>query len=161
MTRKSNTLKISLKAGERIYLNGAVIRVDRKCTIELMNDVQFLLENHVLQADNASTPLRQLYFILQVILMNPEGADDARAMFRRSLPLMLATFSNEEVRAGLKQVDRLVGEGEVYEALKQIRGLYRLEEEILRPTARARIAANAAGAAWAQSPAPRALAVGE
>jgi flagellar biosynthesis repressor protein FlbT len=132
-----NTLKISLKSGERIYLNGAVIRVDRKCSIELMNDVQFLLENHVLQADNASTPLRQLYFVLQVILMNPDDAAEARVMFRRSLFLLLATFSNEVVRAGLKQVDRLVSEGHVYEALKQIRGLYALEEEIMHPDRRA------------------------
>ena len=69
-----NTLKISLKPNEKIYLNGAVIRVDRKVTLELLNDVQFLLESHVLQIDEASTPLRQLYFILQVMLMNPTGA---------------------------------------------------------------------------------------
>ena len=55
-----NTLKISLKPNEKIYLNGAVIRVDRKVTLELLNDVQFLLESHVLQIDEASTPLRQL-----------------------------------------------------------------------------------------------------
>ena len=71
----TNTLKISLKPNEKIYINGAVIRVDRKVTIELMNDVQFLLESHVIQADQASTPLRQLYFILQVMLMNPAAAD--------------------------------------------------------------------------------------
>jgi len=70
----TNTLKISLKPNEKIYINGAVIRVDRKVTVELMNDVQFLLENHVIQADDASTPLKQLYFILQVMLMNPAGA---------------------------------------------------------------------------------------
>ena len=83
-----NTLKISLKPNEKIYINGAVLRVDRKVSIELLNDVQFLLENHVLQADEASTPLRQLYFILQVMLINPEGADQARMMFRKSLPLL-------------------------------------------------------------------------
>ena len=44
-----NTLKISLKPNEKIYINGAVLRVDRKVSIELLNDVQFLLENHVLQ----------------------------------------------------------------------------------------------------------------
>lgn len=150
-----NTLKISLKAGERIYLNGAVIRVDRKCTIELLNDVQFLLENHVLQADNASTPLRQLYFVLQLMLMNPEGAGEARAMFRRSLPLLLASFSNEAIRSGLKQVDRLVGENHVYEALKQIRALYRLEEESLNP-----FKPGSAAALAANEP-RRAIAVGE
>jgi len=48
-------------------------------------------------------------------------------MFRRSLPLMLASFEDERIRAGLKQVDRMVGEDHVYEALKTIRSLYPLE----------------------------------
>ena len=126
-----NTLKISLKPNEKLYINGAVLRVDRKVSIELLNDVQFLLENHVLQADEASTPLRQLYFIVQIMLMNPEGALEARAMFRRSLPLLLASFADEQIRAALKQVDRLVGEDHVYDALKAIRALYTLEKEII------------------------------
>ena len=126
-----NTLKISLKPNEKIYLNGAVITVDRKVTIELLNDVQFLLESHVLQIDEASTPLRQLYFILQVMLMNPTGANDAYEMFRRSLPLMIASFSDPEISGTLKQIDRMVGEGHVYEALKAIRGLYPLESKAL------------------------------
>jgi len=126
-----NTLKISLKPNEKIYLNGAVIRVDRKVTIELLNDVQFLLESHVLQIDEASTPLRQLYFILQVMLMNPTGANDAYEMFRRSLPLMIASFSDPEIAGTLKHIDRMVGEGHVYEALKAIRGLYPLEHKAL------------------------------
>lgn len=126
-----NTLKLSLKPNEKIYLNGAVVRVDRKVTLELLNDVQFLLESHVLQAEDASTPLRQLYFIVQVMLMNPQGAADARAMFRRSLPLLLASFEDEQIRGALKHVDRLVGENRVYEALKAIRSLYPLERVAL------------------------------
>lgn len=122
-----NTLKISLKPNEKIYLNGAVIKVDRKVTLELLNDVQFLLESHVLQLEQASTPLRQLYFILQVMLMNPTGATEAYDMFRKSLPLMLASFDEGQIRTTLKQVDRMVSEGHVYEALKAIRSLYPLE----------------------------------
>jgi flagellar protein FlbT len=127
----SNTLKISLKPNEKIYINGAVVRVDRKTTIELLNDVQFLLENHVLQAEDASTPLKQLYFIVQVMLMNPRDAEEARAMFRRSLPLLLASFTDKDICATLKQVDRMVSEGHVYEALKAIRSLYPLERRAL------------------------------
>ena len=41
-------MNITLHAGEKLYINGAVIRVDRKAKIELLNDVTFLLENHVL-----------------------------------------------------------------------------------------------------------------
>ncbi len=131
-----NTLKISLKPNEKIYLNGAVIRSDRKVTLELLNDVNFLLESHVLQAEDASTPLRQLYFIVQIMLMNPEGAADARDLFRKSLPLLLASFENEAVRSALKSVDRLVGEDRLFEALKAIRGLYPLEEQSLADATR-------------------------
>ncbi|WP_421916480.1 flagellar biosynthesis repressor FlbT [Mesorhizobium sp.] len=127
----SNTLKISLKPNEKIYINGAVIRVDRKVTVELMNDVQFLLENHVIQADEASTPLKQLYFILQVMLMSPPDAVEARNMFRHSLPLLLASFEDERICSELKQIDRMVAEDHIYEALKAIRSLYPLERRAL------------------------------
>jgi len=126
-----NTLKISLKANEKIYINGAVIKADRKVTIELLNETQFLLESHVIQPEQASTPLRQLYFILQVMLMNPGNADEARAMFRQSLPLLLQSFRNEHILSSLKYVDQLVSESHVYDALKTIRGLYSLEDQIL------------------------------
>lgn len=125
-----NTLKISLRQNEKIYINGAVIKADRKVTLELLNDVTFLLESHVIQPSQATTPLRQLYFILQVMLMTPDDAAEARAMFRRSLPLLLACFSDDYILASLKHVDRLVGEDEIFEALKVIRGLYPLEAEI-------------------------------
>ena len=128
------TLKISLKANEKIYLNGAVIRPDRKVTIELLNDVHFLLENHVLQASDASTPLRQLYFMVQVMLMDPRGAAQAREMFRTSLPLLLATFQEPQISAALKQVDALVSQGSLFEALKTIRSLYALEAKALDHT---------------------------
>jgi flagellar biosynthesis repressor protein FlbT len=126
-----NSLKISLKPNEKIYINGAVLRVDRKVTIDVLNDVQFLLENHVLQAEEASTPLRQLYFIVQIMLMNPEGADQAKVMFRKSLPLLLASFADERIRAALKHIDQLVGEEQVYDALKAIRAVYVLEKNVL------------------------------
>ncbi|TIV75573.1 MAG: flagellar biosynthesis repressor FlbT [Mesorhizobium sp.] len=130
----TNTLKISLKPNEKIYINGAVIRVDRKVTIELMNDVQFLLESHVIQADQASTPLRQLYFIVQIMLINPAGAAEARDVFRRSLPMLIASFDNQDICNSLKQIDRMVGEDEIYEALKAIRALYPLERKALEDT---------------------------
>ena len=126
-------LKISLKPNEKIYINGAVIKVDRKVTLELLNDVQFLLESHVLQPEQATTPLRQLYFMIQIMLMEPAGAAQAYELFRQSLPRLLEGFEDEEVRTTLKQIDRMVGEDRVYDALKALRSLYRLEEKALAP----------------------------
>ena len=126
-----STLRISLKSGERIFVNGAVLRVDRKVAIEFLNDVTFLLENHVLQPEQATTPLRQLYFIAQMSLINPEGAEQSIAMFRKSVIMLLSCFKNEEVLAELKRVDALVTQGRAFEALKAIRGLYPIEDRIL------------------------------
>ena len=43
---------IHLKRGEKLYVNGAVVRVDRRTSLEFLNDVTFLLENHVMQAED-------------------------------------------------------------------------------------------------------------
>ena len=65
---------IHLKRGGKLYVNGAVLRVDRRTSLEFLNDVSFLLENHVMQAEDARTPLRQLYFIVQSMLIDPANA---------------------------------------------------------------------------------------
>ncbi|MGH6860361.1 MAG: flagellar biosynthesis repressor FlbT, partial [Phyllobacterium sp.] len=70
-------MKISLRAGEKLYVNGAVLRADRKVSLEFMNDVSFLLESHVLQTDQTTTPLRQLYFAAQIMLVDPPVRDEA------------------------------------------------------------------------------------
>ncbi|TCL75644.1 flagellar biosynthesis repressor FlbT [Rhizobium sp. BK251] len=126
-----STLRISLKAGERIFINGAVLRVDRKVALEFLNDVTFLLENHVLQPEGATTPLRQLYFIAQMILINPEGKEQSVALFRKSVVMLLNCFKNEAVLAELKRIDALVASGRAFEALKAIRTLYPIEDNIL------------------------------
>jgi len=39
----SKSMHISLRPGEKLYLNGAVLRADRKMSLELLNDATFLL----------------------------------------------------------------------------------------------------------------------
>lgn len=126
-----STLRISLKSGEKIFINGAVLRVDRKVALEFLNDVTFLLENHVLQPEQATTPLRQLYFIAQMMLINPEGREQSVTMFRKSVTMLLSCFQNDEVLAELKRIDALVATGKAFDALKAIRSLYPIEEQIL------------------------------
>ncbi|MCY0093534.1 flagellar biosynthesis repressor FlbT [Hoeflea ulvae] len=130
-----SSLRISLKAGERIFINGAVLRVDRKVALEFLNDVTFLLENHVLQPEQATTPLKQLYFIVQMMLINPEGAEQSMGMFRKSVVMLLTCFKDEEVLVELKHIDGMVTQGRAFEALKAIRALYPVEEQIINSSA--------------------------
>lgn len=126
-----NSLRISLKAGERIFINGAVLRVDRKVSLEFMNDVTFLLENHVMQPEKATSPLRQLYFIVQMMLINPAGVEQSMVMFRKSIVMLLTCFTDEEVLSELKHIDGMVVQGKAFESLKAIRALYPAEEKIM------------------------------
>ena len=73
---------ISLKSGERIFINGAVVRVDRKVSIEFLNDVTFLLEAHVMQPEQTTTPFRQLYFAAQAMLIDPGRASGCETAVR-------------------------------------------------------------------------------
>ncbi|KGD86273.1 MULTISPECIES: flagellar biosynthesis repressor FlbT [Rhizobium/Agrobacterium group] len=126
-----STLRISLKSGERIFINGAVLRVDRKVALEFLNDVTFLLENHVLQPEDATTPLRQLYFIAQMMLINPDGREQSMTLFRKSVAMLLTCFNDDEVLAELKRIDGMVASGRAFDALKAIRALYPVEDRIL------------------------------
>lgn len=127
----SKAMHLSLRAGERVYINGAVLRVDRKVSIELLNDATFLLETHVLHADEATTPLRQLYFAVQTILIAPAQAEGARAIFRGIQAGILAAVAKPAIRDGVVAATILVEADRLIEALKLIRGLYRAEAEII------------------------------
>jgi len=135
-------MQISLKPGERIFINGAVLRVDRKCTLELLNDVSFLLESHVMQAESATTPLRQLYFIAQTMLMDPANAEATFEVFKNTHGLLSAAFENEQILDGLKSAGDFIAAGRIFDALKIIRGLYRVEDDILAGNKEARRRAN-------------------
>ncbi len=55
-------------------------------------------------------------------------------MFRKSLPRLIDSFSSDAIKADLKQIDQLVAEGQVYEAMKMLRGLFPREDAILGAT---------------------------
>jgi flagellar protein FlbT len=122
---------ISLRSGERIYINGAVLRVDRKVTLELINDVAFLLEGQVMQVAEATTPLRQLYFVIQLMLMSPHDVADAKAVYREQQSALVAVSENAEMRLGLGAIEGLVETRRYYDALRKIRTLFDIEKSII------------------------------
>jgi len=131
-TQGRKTIRLSLKAGERLYVNGAVLRVDRRTSIELLNDVVFLLEHHVMQPEDATTPLRQLYFIVQKALIEPAAAFSARQEFyRRYIELLDAYDGEEDVLATLHHVRALVNTVEFLGNVAIWQGIYVLPLAIL------------------------------
>jgi flagellar protein FlbT len=117
-------MRFSLKAGERIFINGAVLTVSQKVTLSLLNEARFLLESHVLQVADATTPMRQLYFVVQSILINPQEADKVMGAFRSLHNALMQVTVDEEAKVALGRAGELVEAGRTFEALKTIRTLF-------------------------------------
>ncbi len=126
-----STLKISLRAGERIFVNGAVLRADRKVTLEVLNSVTFLLEQHVMKPEDTVTPLRQLYFMIQSAIMDPKSSEDAIAIANCSLRALKAVFVNPGVLADLSGVEELLERNRYYECLRILRKLFAIEDRLM------------------------------
>jgi flagellar protein FlbT len=116
----SRPFSVSLKPGERIFINGAVLRADRKVSIEFLNDVAFLLEAYVMQAERATTPARQLYFLIQAMLIEPKSADSVKKTVVEMIS-ELGVGASHELAAALDQVEQLVDGGRYFDALKVLR----------------------------------------
>ncbi|SCY05380.1 flagellar biosynthesis repressor FlbT [Microvirga guangxiensis] len=123
-------MRFSLKAGERIFINGAVLTVSQKVTLSLLNDARFLLESHVLQLADATTPMRQLYFVVQSLLINPQEEEKGMIAFHKIYDALLTITTDEAVKLQLKSVGEFVAVGRMFEALKVIRSLFEAIEPV-------------------------------
>jgi flagellar biosynthesis repressor protein FlbT len=129
-------MRISLKTGEKFYINGAVLKADRKVTLELSNSAVFLLEQHILQPEATSTPLRQLYFMVQMMLIEPVNRDRAYSMFQSLVVVLLEQCQTPELLGGIEVAKQLVEEDRLIDALKSMRGLFSVEDKVISNSAR-------------------------
>jgi len=124
-------MQIHLKKGERLYVNGAVLRVDRRTSVEFLNDVTFLLENHVMQADQANSPLKQLYFVVQTMLVDPQNAGLTMELFKHLTYRAQKATTSAALLEALDVTYRKVSDGRYFDALKVLRSSFDAEQELL------------------------------
>jgi flagellar biosynthesis repressor protein FlbT len=122
---------IHLKRNEKLFINGAVLRLEKRATIELLNDAQFLLENHIMQPNAATTPLRQLYFVVQTMIMDPENARLTLMLFDTQVSQLEKLASTESYLAVIQSIKKLVARQDYYESLKLMRKNFVLEDALL------------------------------
>lgn len=130
----TGTLQIGLRAGEKIYINGAVLRVDRKVRLELLNDATFLLGTHVMQLPEATTPLRQIYFLVQGLLMEPNARSRLLVPIESAIQSVLQAGPDDGVRSCLETAARHIHQGASFDALKLIRVALAHEEGCSTPS---------------------------
>jgi flagellar biosynthesis repressor protein FlbT len=125
-------LKLSLKPGEKIVLNGAVIQNgERRATMLLQNKASVLREKDIMQIEDANTPARRIY--LPVMMMYLSGNDDAENY--NEFALRMTEFMSVITQAGVLEdcvaISKDVMAGEYYKALSRCRKLMDYEAERL------------------------------
>ncbi|MFN0192267.1 MAG: flagellar biosynthesis repressor FlbT [Aestuariivirga sp.] len=121
---------IHLKRNEKLYINGAVVRLDRRGTIQLLNDANFLMENHIMQPEEATTPLKQVYFLVQLMIMDPQNAHLMMELFKVNVAQLRQITNNAELANAVETIEGMVVKGEYFESMKIIRQNFALEKQI-------------------------------
>lgn len=130
-------LKLSLKPGEKIAVNGAVIvnGDDRRASLVVENKARILRERDIMQPAEANSPARRIYFAVMMLYL--DSGDDR--LLWRDYETRLRQFAGViETPAALRNCARLsaaVANRDFYKALNIARELIAFEEERLSDVA--------------------------
>ncbi len=85
----------------------------------------------------ATTPMRQLYFVAQSILVNPKDAGQVMVAFRRLYDSTMQVATDESTKDALRKAGELVEADRIFEALKVIRTLFETDGSVAAPALQA------------------------
>jgi flagellar biosynthesis repressor protein FlbT len=125
-------LKLSLRPGERFVVNGAVVQNgDRRGALVLQNKASVLREKDIMQAEDANTPARRIYFPIMMLYLDQGDRDLLYGEFAQRLAEFMGAVRNPQVLAECVSVSRDVMAGDYYKALMRCRRLIGYEEDRL------------------------------
>jgi flagellar protein FlbT len=128
-------LKLSLKPGEKFVLNGAVVQNgDRRGVLVLQNKASVLRERDIMQAEEANTPSRRIYFPVMMMYLDEAGAGRIYDEFALRLNEFMGAISNPDILAECVAISKHVMGREYYKALMGCRKLIEYEDELLAST---------------------------
>jgi flagellar biosynthesis repressor protein FlbT len=125
-------LKLSLRPGERFVVNGAVVQNgDRRGALVLQNKASVLREKDIMQADEANSPARRIYFPIMMLYLDQGERDLLYGEFAQRLAEFMGAVRNPQILAECVSVSRDVMAGDYYKALMRCRKLIGYEEDRL------------------------------
>ncbi len=121
------TLRISLRDGEKMIVNGAVMRASGRVELMIENHVALLRGREVMQVEEANTPARRLYFTCMMAYIDESGRSDHQQGVVGLLGDLMGVFRTDEARMACLEFARLAALGDYYRALGVCRQLMTYE----------------------------------
>lgn len=129
------TLRISLKDGEKVVVNGAVLRAIGRTDIAVESSASVLRAREIMDPAEATTPARQLYFHTMMAYIDPEQGEAHQDRIVAALRQVSTLLPGEDGRAAALDFARHVATMRYYRALADCRALIRLEDAALATAA--------------------------
>ncbi|MEI7601791.1 MAG: flagellar biosynthesis repressor FlbT, partial [Aestuariivirga sp.] len=78
----------------------------------------------------ATTPVRQLYFVVQTMLMDPSNAGMTAELYKHLSFRTRQAVADETIQDNIDVADKKVNEGRYFDALRQLRNCFSREEKV-------------------------------
>lgn len=125
-------LAVKLKPGERLVVNGAVLHNgNSRNVLYFANRASILRERDVMQEEQAVTPTSRVYFIVQLMMLNPDAAAGYMAAFEQLMTGLLRAFKSPPILKALTDCVSWLGQNDCYKALSTLRSVLDYEAKLL------------------------------
>ena len=125
-------LKLTLKPGEKFVVNGAVIvNGDRRGHLLLQNDVSILREKDVMQQADANTPVKRIYFAIQLLYLDESSRQQYYADFADRLQEFMGVIRDPDILEKCTSILEDVNGGRYYRAMLTAKKMFPFERERL------------------------------
>lgn len=125
------TLRISLRDGEKVVINGAVIRSSGRSDLAIESKVTILRGREIMSPAEATTPARALYFHTMMAYLDPDAIERHHAAIVDAFGTVTRLATDEDGRKAVASFAQRAASANYYRALGDCRALMRLEEEAL------------------------------
>ena len=124
------TLKISLRDGERLIVNGAILQSVGRAVISVENKAAILRGRDVISSEDATTPARRLYHACITAYTDPEHRERHQDSIIAALTKIVTAMPSHAAQSACASFAHRVAMGDYYRALVDCRDLITLEREI-------------------------------
>ncbi|MCB2113196.1 MAG: flagellar biosynthesis repressor FlbT [Parvularculaceae bacterium] len=129
-------LKLSLKPGEKLAINGAVIvNGERRAEFIVENRASILRERDIMRAEDATTPARRVYLPVMMMALDPSERVRLFREFEQRLTEIAGVLSEPSALSICLKISAAVANGAYYKALGHCRALIEYERERLNDVA--------------------------
>lgn len=125
------SLRISLRDGEKLIINGAVLRATGRTQFVIENQVSVLRDREIMAPEEATSPARRLYFACMMAYIDSNHISEHHDRIVELLRDLLGALQAEEARAACIRFASQVAVSDFYRALAECRTLIRYETEAL------------------------------